>query len=252
MITAADGVLLAGAGALAGLAGTAGGITSLISYPALLLAGVPPLPANIVNVVALVACWPGSAVASRPELRGRGRWLARWAPAAALGGAAGALLLVSTPPGVFARVVPFLLAAAALALLAQPRLSAWLDRRQWRVGAVVLGAGVLAVSAYNGYFGAGAGVMLLALLLITTDQHLARANALKNMLLGPASVVAAITFILLGPVDWAAVAPLAAGMLAGSVAGPQVTRRMPPALLRWLVALTGLGVAVRLWAVPAL
>ena len=65
-------------------------------------------------------------------------------------------------------------------------------------------------------------------------------------------MVAAITFILLGPVDWAAVAPLAAGMLAGSVVGPLITRRMPPGLLRWLVALTGLGVAVRLWAVPAL
>ena len=116
----------------------------------------------------------------------------------------------------------------------------------------MLAAGLFAVSVYNGYFGAGAGVMLLALMLLTTDQHLARANALKNMLLGPASVVGAITFILLGPVDWAAVAPLAAGMLAGSVVGPLITRRMPPGLLRWLVALTGLGVAVRLWAVPAL
>jgi uncharacterized protein len=251
VITAADAVLLAGAGALAALAGTAGGITSLISYPALLLAGVPPLPANIVNVVSLVVCWPGSAAASRPELRGRGRWLARWAPVAALGGAAGAVLLVSTPPGVFSRVVPFLLAAAALALLFQPRISAWLDRTERRAGALVLAAGLFAVSAYNGYFGAGAGVMLLALMLLTTDQDLARANALKNWLLGPASVVAAITFILLGPVDWSAVAPLAAGMLVGSVAGPQVTRRMPPGLLRWLVALTGLGVAVRLWAVPA-
>ncbi len=251
MISGADAALLAGAGALAGLAGTAGGITSLISYPALLLAGVPPLPANVANVVALVACWPGSAVASRPELRGRGAWLARWAPVAAAGGAAGAVLLVSTPPGMFARVVPFLLAAAALALLFQPRLSAWLDRAAPGRGAV-LAAGLFAMSVYNGYFGAGAGVMLLALMLLTTDQHLARANALKNMLLGPASVVAAITFILLGPVDWAAVAPLAAGMLAGSVAGPLITRRMPPGLLRWLVALTGLGVAVRLWAVPAL
>ena len=252
MITIADAALLAGAGTLAGLAGTAGGITSLISYPALLLVGLPPLTANVVNVVALVACWPGSAAASRPELRGRGPWLARWAPVAAAGGLAGALLLLSTPPGAFARVVPFLLAAAALALLFQPRLSAWLDRRERRAGALVLGTGLFAMSVYNGYFGAGAGVMLLALMLLTTDQHLARANALKNWLLGPASVIAAITFIVLGPVDWAAVAPLAAGMLAGGVAGPQITRRMPPGLLRWLVALTGLGVAVRLWAVPAL
>jgi uncharacterized membrane protein YfcA len=71
-------LFLAAAGALAGLVGTAGGITSLISYPALLWAGVAPLEANIANLVALVACWPGSAIASQPELRGRGPWLRRW------------------------------------------------------------------------------------------------------------------------------------------------------------------------------
>ena len=71
-------LFLVAAGVVAGLVGTAGGITSLVSYPALLLAGVAPLQANIANLVALVACWPGSAVASQPELRGRGPWLLRW------------------------------------------------------------------------------------------------------------------------------------------------------------------------------
>ena len=75
----ADLVLLVGAGALAGTVGTAGGITSLISYPALLAVGVPPLPANVTNIVALVACGPGSALASRPELAGKGPWLRHWA-----------------------------------------------------------------------------------------------------------------------------------------------------------------------------
>ena len=72
---------------LPALVGTAGGITSLVSYPALLLAGIPPLAANVANIVALVACWPGSALASRPELRGRGAWLWPRALAAAAGGA---------------------------------------------------------------------------------------------------------------------------------------------------------------------
>src|ERR1700756_2106057 len=80
-------LFLVGAGAVAGLVGTAGGITSLVSYPALLLAGVAPLQASIANLVALVACWPGSAVASRPELRGHGPWLLRWGILAAAGGA---------------------------------------------------------------------------------------------------------------------------------------------------------------------
>ena len=76
-------------------------------------------------MVALVACWPGSAVASQPELRGRGAWLRRWGAVAALGGTAGSVLLLVTPPGVFGRVVPFLVVAGSLALLLQPWLAAW-------------------------------------------------------------------------------------------------------------------------------
>src|SRR3984957_17934311 len=108
-------LFLAAAGALAGLVGTAGGITSLVSYPALLFAGVAPLQANVANIVVLVACWPGSAAASRPELAGRGAWLRRWAVVAALGGTAGSVLLLVTPAGVFGRVVPFLVAIGSLA-----------------------------------------------------------------------------------------------------------------------------------------
>jgi uncharacterized protein len=112
-------MLIAAAGVLAGIVGTAGGITSLISYPALLAAGVPALPANVANIVALVACWPGSALASRPELQGKAAWLRRWAWVSAAGGAIGAALLLSTSPEAFGRVVPFLVAAGSVALLLQ-------------------------------------------------------------------------------------------------------------------------------------
>ena len=97
-------LFLAAAGVAAGVIGTAGGITSLISYPALLLAGVPPVQASVTNLVSFVACWPGAAAASRPELRGRWPWLRRWGPVAVAGGAGGALLLLVTPPGVFSRL----------------------------------------------------------------------------------------------------------------------------------------------------
>ena len=246
-------LFLAGAGAVAGLVGTAGGITSLVSYPALLLAGVAPLQANIANLVALVACWPGSALASRPELRGRGPWLRRWGIVAAAGGVAGSLLLLHTPPGVFSRVVPFLVAAGSLALLGQPWLAA---RPAWQDGggrgrALLLPAGLLALSLYNGYFGAGSGVLLLALLLLTTEPRLATANALKNMVVGAATITSAALFAILTHVDWAAVAALAAGLFVGSLVGPWVARRLPPAVLRWLVAVTGLALAVHLWLAPA-
>lgn len=248
MNPAGRALLLVAAGALAGLVGTAGGITSLVSYPALLLAGVAPLQANIANIVALVACWPGAAAASRPELAGRGGWLRRWGLLAALGGTAGSALLLVTSAGAFGRVVPFLVAAGSLALLLQPRIAAWQTARPaaGRGSALILPCGLFALSVYNGYFGAGSGVLLLALLLLTTEPQLAAANALKNMLVGAATITSAVLFALFAHVDWAAVAPLATGTFAGSLVGPMVARRLPPGLLRWLVAITGLALAARL------
>jgi len=245
-MSGATTALIAAAGLAAGVVGTAGGITSLVSYPALLAVGVPALPANVANLVALAWCWPGSALASRPELAGTSPWLRRWIPVAALGGLLGAALLLATPTHAFDQVVPFLVAAGSLALLLQPRLSARTDRAG-RPHPGILLAGVLAMAAYSGYFGAGSGVMLLTLLLVTVDDRLPNANALKNMLVGAATVMAALAFIVFGPVEWAAVIPLSAGVFAGSLIGPRVARHVPAPILRWVIALLGLGLAVRLW-----
>jgi uncharacterized protein len=246
-VTAARTALLLGAGLVAGIVGSAGGTASLISYPALLAVGIPPLAANVTNSVAFVAAWPGSALGSRPELRGQGPWLRRWAPLAAAGSAAGAVLLLFTPATTFDRIVPFLLAFAALALLFQPAVSAWLARHPARRSWLLLPGGLTATSIYDGYWGAGAGVMTLALLMITTGEPLPRSNALKNMLLGVADVTCCAVFVLCFPVDWAAVAPVAAGSLAGSMIGPSLTRHLPGPVLRVVAALAGLGLAIHLW-----
>jgi uncharacterized membrane protein YfcA len=249
-LSALDWVALAAAGLLAGLVGSAGGITSLVSYPALLAVGLPARAANLANNVALVACWPGSALTSQPELRGRWRWLRRWALVPAAGAAVGSGLLLATPAGVFARIVPFLIAGGSLALLFEPRLTAW--RRRRRSGADPhLGWGfaipLFVLAIYNGYFGAGAGVMTLTLVLVMADRHLPRANALKNMLIGAAQVVSVVIFAASGSVRWGAAVPLAVGMLVGASLGPLVARRLPASAMRVVIALLGLGLAVRLW-----
>jgi uncharacterized membrane protein YfcA len=245
-----DSLILLGAGALAGMVGTAGGTSSLISYPALLAVGIPPLTANVTNAVAFVACLPGAALGSRPELRGQSGWLLRWAPFAALGAGAGAALLLSTPATVFGHVVPYLVAFASLALLLQPRISAWQEQHLTKGSRLALPCGVLAVSLYEGYWGAGAGVMMFTLLLLTVDQHLARANALKNMLVGVGELACSIGFVLFGPVDWTAVVPMACGLFVGGVMGPALTRRVPSNVLRVVVALAGLGFAAHLLGIP--
>ena len=246
MLSVLDVLILLAAGVLAGTVGSAGAITSLVSYPALLVVGVSPLAAGVANIVAITTSWPGSALASRGELAGTGRWLARYGPVAAAGGAAGTALLLSTPAGAFERIVPFLVALGSLALLFSPQLAA-VSRRGTGATPRWLPGAMFAVSTYNGYFGAGAGVMLLTLCLVCVEDSLPTANALKNMLVGAATVAAAVGLIVFGSVDWAAVVPLGAGVFVGGLLGPRVTRRVAPEVLRPLVAAVGIGLAIQLW-----
>src|SRR3954463_14736440 len=230
MLSTLETTALVAAGVVAGVVGTAGGITSSVSYPVLLAVGLPALPANIANHVALVACWPGSALASQPELRGRGSWLWRWSLVAVAGGVAGAGLLLITSDHAFSRIAPFLIASGSLALLLEPRLTAWRRGRERRHRTVVLAGALFVISVYNGYFGGGSGIMVLTLMLVLVDQHLPSSNALKNMLIGASQVICAIVFVLAGSVVWSAAAPLGIGMLAGATLGPRVARRLPTKL----------------------
>src|SRR5271154_2912650 len=127
-----EAVFLAGAGILAGTAGSSGAIGSLISYPALLAVGIPALPANVTNAVAVFGSVLGSSTRSRQELRGTAPRVRRWALFTASGAAVGATLLLLTPGGSFECIVPFLVAAAAILLLFQPRVYAWRTARSHR------------------------------------------------------------------------------------------------------------------------
>ena len=251
-MTPAQIALLAAAGLVGALMGTAGGVTSLVTYPALLLVGIPPLTANVTNIVAVVSCWPASTIASQPELAGRGRWLWRWVPWSCVAAVAGSILLLTTPATVFTRVVPFLVLSGAVALVLQPRLFALRRNVPADGGIVGMGAGIGVISLYNGYFGAASGVMTLALLLLTMRVSVPVANALKNMLIGSASLVSAVAFVLFTHVAWLAVIPLAAGEFVGALLGPRLTRRMRAGVLRWVAALLAVVLAVELWVNPTL
>jgi uncharacterized protein len=189
-------------------------------------------------------------LASRPELEGRASWLRRWGLVAAAGGAGGAALLHTTPAAVFARVVPFLVVTASVGLLLQPKLRDLHERSHGTIVRFMLPAALLAVQVYSGYFGAGSGVMTLTLLLVAVEPHIARANALKNVLVGAATVASAVVLVAVAQVRWAYVLPLGAGILVGSFVGPVVARRIPGTALRWIVALVGFGLAIKLWVSP--
>ena len=279
-VTVTEVLALLAAGAAAGFVSTVVGLASLISYPALLAIGLPPLTANMTNTVALLFTGVGAAAGSRPELAGQGSRIRRLWLVAALGGGAGAALLLVTPAQTFQRIAPILIGAASLLLLVQPGPRRRPDgsapegsrpegsrpdgsrpdgsgpdgnrpglghsrfsrsgRGSWLV------VGVFLVTIYVGYFGAAAGVLMMAVLTATLAEPLARTNALRNVIGAVANGVAAVGFAVFGHVDWAAVPPLAAGFLVGGWTGPALVRRLPGWLLRIVVALLGLAVAVKL------
>jgi hypothetical protein len=236
-------LVLAGFGS--GLCGSVAGLASLVSYPALLAVGLTPVSANVSNTVALVFSSVGSVWGSRPELTGQGLRARRLVPLAVAGGLTGGLLLLETPSSFFARVVPCLIAMAALTILI-PRNPARLVPDAARRPTWKLSVGVFLIAVYGGYFGAAAGVLLLALVLFATAEPLARGNAMRNLLVGSANATAAVVFVAIGPVRWSAAVPLAVGCLAGGRLGPIIVRRVPATPLRAAIACAGLGLAVHL------
>jgi uncharacterized membrane protein YfcA len=244
-VSPGDVLLLVVAGIGGGLTGSIAGLASLTTYPALLAVGLGPVAANVTNTVALVANGVGSALGSRPELRGEGRRVLRLCGPAALGGVVGATLLLLTPPGAFERVVPWLLAfASAAILLPRPAREVGAPRTRRRAATVAIGLFLIAI--YGGYFGAAAGVLMLALLLVADSDPLPKANAIKTATLSAANGVAAVVFAFAAPVHWDAVIPLAAGCLVGSRCGPVVVRHAPVPVVRAVIAVAGLALALHL------
>ncbi|BBH70381.1 UPF0721 transmembrane protein [Actinoplanes sp. OR16] len=243
-MTFAQAVVLFLGGVGGGLTGSMGGLASVVSYPALLAVGLSPVTANVTNTVALLSTAFGAAAGSRPELRGQGRRIARHGVTGVIGGTAGAVLLMSTPSSAFERVVPGLIAAGGLMLLFREPLRAWYVRPGRRPP---LAVAVFLIAVYGGYFGAGAGVMMLAALSVAAVEPLAITNAVKTVVLGFSNVAAAVLYALFAPVHWTAAALLAAGCLIGSWIGPALVRRTPERPLRWVIGLAALTLATVLW-----
>ncbi len=233
------------AGVGGGLTGSIAGLASLVSYPALLAVGLPPVTANVTNTVSLTCSSLGSVLGSRPELRGQGDRVRRLGAAGLAGGIVGGVLLLSTPSGLFQRVVPWLIGFGSLTILARRR-PATPGAGTYTTDSRLVVLLVFAIGVYGGYFGAAAGVLLLALFLAATPESLARSNALKNVVLGLANLIAGGLFVVFGSVRWSAAAPLALGLFIGASLGPTIVRRLPEKPLRIAIALAGIGLAIHL------
>jgi len=240
--------LLALAAAIAGAINAVAGGGSLISFPALVAAGYPAKVANITNTVALWPGYVGGSIGYAAQLSGQKRRVLVLTIPSILGALAGSAILLYTPESTFEFIVPFLILFAAGLLLIQPRLGAYIARKRPPVEPtrvpveVMLSVFVLAI--YGAYFGAGLGIMTLAVLGILLPDDLHRSNALKGLLSAIINAAAVVYFAIWGPVEWIPALVMAVAALAGGYYGVGLARRFSAQTLRVVIIVYSVIVAV--------
>ncbi len=246
-------VLAAGLGA--GILTSTVGVASLVSFPVLVAVGIPPVVANASNTVGLIPAGLSGSFGYRDELRAYPRVAATVIATCAAGAVLGAFLLLGLDPSVFEAVVPWLILFTCLLVGAQPWITRWVKRhhdeahppepRETMSPVTTFFAALTGV--YGGYFGAGSGVMMVAVLGLGLDLELRFVNALKTLAVLSGNVVAGVIFVFVADLDWAAVVLLALGSVVGGYVGSRVGRRLPPTLFRVLVVIAGITAAVLLF-----
>jgi uncharacterized protein len=246
--------------AVSGVLNSIAGGGTLLTFPALVGLGISPIIANATSTVAL---WPGSLTSIlgyRGELSGARRWAIGFAAPSLVGGAIGAWLLLRTPPSRFAELVPWLVLGATALFAVQPVAMRWLQvRRAERAPGIALSdaaltavlpsasiiAWQLLIGIYGGYFGAGAGILMLAVLGFMGLTNIHRMNGLKNWGGLCMNFVAAATFALSGLVSWPIALAMAVGSMSGGYLGSLGAQRVPRGLVR--VAVIVIGTTGGLW-----
>lgn len=246
-MTLADplGVLLLGAIAMiAGVVNTVVGSGTLLTFPALLAFGVPPVPANIANSAGLAIGNIAGVFGYRDQLAGQWKKILPLIITTVIGAAIGAFALLMLPASVFTLVAPALIVVGCLLVLVQPVMNrrrgavaatkkpgAW----RWRLSAALM----TITGAYGGYFGAAQGVIIVGVLDVLLDENLQRVNAIKNVLQTVAGWTASLIFIFATSISWGIVAIIAIGSLIGARIGAVIGHRIPSWALRLFVVLVG-------------
>jgi uncharacterized protein len=242
-------VAIAFAGVAAGTINTVVGSGTLITFPVLLAFGYAPVTANVSNTLGLVPGAISGAVGYRRELAGQWGRVVRLGTLTALGAITGAVLLLVLPASAFKDVVPVFIAIALVLTVLQPRLNRRLSARtaaRSHRALLLLPAGVYITGVYGGYFGAGQGILLLAIFGVMLPQSLHQSNALKNVLAGLANGVAGVYFVFAAHVEWAPAGIIAVSSIIGAQIGARYGRRLHPDLLRVLIVVVGVAAIVDL------
>jgi uncharacterized membrane protein YfcA len=227
-----------------GLNGIAGG-GSFILFPVLMFVGIPPIQANATNSIAVLPGTLASAGAYRSEFAKGRKFLIQVCVLGAIGGLAGAILLLKTPPEIFLRILPYLLLTATLAFAFSKKLTVWMEQQQEKFAKlkVLRTAFVtilqLVVAVYGGFFGGGMGILFLASFALMGMTNINRMNAYKVLLTSCINAIAVIPFVIAGAILWQEGAIAAIGAIIGGYISAYYAQKIAPILVRRFVIVAG-------------
>ncbi|MGQ5709831.1 sulfite exporter TauE/SafE family protein [Lactobacillus sp. PSON] len=237
MILMGTFIFLIVAGILAGIVSAVASMASLISYPALLIVGVPPVTANITNTASLIFTGAGSAMSSLKDLRGHWLETAKYSVFILIGALGGSLLLLRFPGTVFEKLVPFfVLFSAGMLLLSGSKKFFDLSKNRSKKGTLGAYLGLIVAGVYTGYFGAAAGVLMLIFLTYISNDNFVVINAMKNIIGSLGNLVALIVFIFGSKIMWSMVVPMAIGLFIGGFLGQKSIHYLSAKTVRWITA----------------
>jgi len=251
MLTAPEWIVLL-SGLLAGAINAIAGGGTMLTFPALLAAGLPPVMANTTSTVALYFGMPGSVWAFRQRLKEVKRWILPLGIVSLAGGLIGAALLLYLPESVFERSVPWLILFATLLFLLNEPVKRWAGKHATSAEPKQPSRSGIAfqstVAIYGGYFGAGIGIMMLAGLSVIGLQDVHRMNALKNLLGLLCNTAAMVFFLISGTFDGRLAVILLIGSIPGYFLGGHYSQKIPAKAVRAIVGLVGITIAIHLLA----
>ncbi len=230
---------------IAGIANAISGGGSFLSFPALLLSGVPPIQANTTNTVAI---WPGviaSTIGYRREVGAHLRLVPLLTIVGVGGGLLGARILLRTPQSTFLRLVPWLMLAGTILFIYGVRLARWIRERaehRPRVTAITRAITVLLlflIAVYVGYFGAGVAILVAAVFALMGVESMHAINGLRTYLVSVCNLVAIIAFIAAGAIYWPQALVMVGGTTIGGFGGAHYARKMDPRHIRLFVIAIG-------------
>ncbi|GLB46341.1 UPF0721 transmembrane protein [Philodulcilactobacillus myokoensis] len=237
-------------GIVAGILGTVVGVASLASYPALLMAGIPPVYADVTNLTSQIGIGIGSFFSSLRELKHHGKETFIYFVLMFFGGWIGSSIVAVESNASFSKIVPFfILVSAILILLPKKRrqIGMKLGAKRDRLIQFGLYIFVLLLGIYCGYFGAASGVLFIAVFSHFSEDSFPVYNAIRNVAIPGASVISIIVFLQHFSVDWKVMVPLAIGMLIGGYIGPIIVRHINEKVLKVFIGLCAIALSVGLF-----